>query len=331
MLGGLGGLLVGLGLLAIPGIGPVLAAGPIVTTLAGAGVGAAAGGLVGALVNAGIPSEQAEMYVEGVKQGGTLVTVTTSDDRAGRAVDIMNRYNPIDMENRRSGKGATGQETRDMRREDQSTSVPIIEEELRVGKREVETGGVRIHTYVEENPVEESVNLRDERVEVERRPVDREVSPEDIDAFKEGTIEMTEKREEVVTDKTAHVVEEVEIHKDVDERTETVRDTVRRTDVEVENVGRGQSTGTTDFAGYDDQFRRHFTTTYSGTDYSYDDYRPYYEYGYRIAGEDRFRNRDWNDVEMDARREFERSHSGGVWEDVKDAIRAGWETVTGRR
>jgi hypothetical protein len=105
--GGLGGLLVGLGALAIPGIGPVLAAGPLATALAGlvgAGVGAVAGGvtggLIGALVDMGIPEEQAQYYSEGVRRGGTLVMATVNDTNLDRARDIMYRHNPVDVETR---------------------------------------------------------------------------------------------------------------------------------------------------------------------------------------------------------------------------------------
>ncbi|MBP8947500.1 MAG: hypothetical protein KBG73_01585, partial [Candidatus Promineofilum sp.] len=78
-LGGLGGLLLGLGALAIPGIGPVIAAGPIVAGLTGAGIGAAVGGLAGALINWGVPQEEAEFYTEGVRRGGTLVAVKSDE------------------------------------------------------------------------------------------------------------------------------------------------------------------------------------------------------------------------------------------------------------
>jgi uncharacterized protein (TIGR02271 family) len=115
--------------------------------------------------------------------------------------------------------------------------LPIIEEELRIGKRTVERGGVRVDTRVEEKPIEEEVRLREERVTVERRPTDRPVTGTDIDALDGRTIEVTESAEEAVVDKQARVVEEVVVKKDVDERTETVRDTVRRTDVDVQNLG----------------------------------------------------------------------------------------------
>ncbi len=124
--------------------------------------------------------------------------------------------------------------------------VPIIEEELRVGKREVDSGGVRVNTRVEEVPVQEQVTVREETVDVHRRPVNREVTSADVANLQEGSFEVRERDEEVVVDKQARVVEEVHIKKNVEDRTETVQDTVRRTDVDVQQVG-GQ-TRTTDYS-----------------------------------------------------------------------------------
>jgi uncharacterized protein (TIGR02271 family) len=121
---------------------------------------------------------------------------------------------------------------------DSETSLPIIEEQVNIGKRVVETGGVRLRSRIIEKPVEESLRLREEHVRVERHPVNRPASEADINAFREGTIEMTERSEVPVVNKEARVVEEVSLNKDVEEREETVRDTVRRTDVEVENLNR---------------------------------------------------------------------------------------------
>jgi hypothetical protein len=109
VLGGLGGLLVGLGALAIPGIGPVIAAGPLISTLAGAGIGAATGGLIGALVDLGIPEEHAHVYSEGVTQGGTLVVVHADANRADRALSILNRFNPVDIDERNRTRGTNPQ------------------------------------------------------------------------------------------------------------------------------------------------------------------------------------------------------------------------------
>jgi uncharacterized protein (TIGR02271 family) len=123
--------------------------------------------------------------------------------------------------------------------------IPVVEEQLVVGKREVDRGGVRVRSYVTETPVHEQIRLRNERVNVERRPVDREVAAGD-DAFRERTIDMTATGEEAVVGKTSHVVEEVVVSKTADERVEQIDDTVRRTDVEVErDAGLDASRGTT--------------------------------------------------------------------------------------
>ncbi|QJD98272.1 YsnF/AvaK domain-containing protein [Mucilaginibacter robiniae] len=113
-------------------------------------------------------------------------------------------------------------------------SIPVIEENLEVGKREVETGGVRVTSNIVERPVEETINLKEEHVRVERTPVDRPVVGSDLDTFKEGEIELTEHAEVPVVSKEARVVEEVRVNKDVEEKEETIRDTVRNTEVETE-------------------------------------------------------------------------------------------------
>jgi uncharacterized protein (TIGR02271 family) len=352
-LGGLGGLLLGLGALAIPGIGPVIAAGPIAAGLTGAAVGAATGGLVGALAGWGIPEEEAGYYAEGVRRGGTLVGVEAEDHQVDRALAIMNRYGPVDIE-RRAGewrasgwsgfdanagnykadtngsmasrmKADMGPTTRNTNLTEGEAVIPIVEEELRVGKREVETGGVRIHTYVEENPVSEEVKLRQERVNVERRPVDRAVDPSTVDAFREQTFEMTERAEQVVAEKTARVVEEVVVGKEVENRTENVSDTVRRTRVDVENTN-GGATGMTNWDEFDTRWRSHYNQFYGGSGRNYEYYQPGYRYGYTLANDQRYAGRGWALVEPDVRRDWEATGQG-AWEDFKDAIRQGWNEV----
>ncbi|WP_181705085.1 YsnF/AvaK domain-containing protein [Chthonobacter rhizosphaerae] len=113
-------------------------------------------------------------------------------------------------------------------------AIPVVEERLRVGKRDVNHGRVRIRSYVIEQPVHESVNLRQEHVDIERRPVDRAVTAGD-DLFRERTIEVEERGEEAVVSKEARVVEEVRLRKDATERTDQIDDTVRRTEVEIED------------------------------------------------------------------------------------------------
>lgn len=180
----------------------------------------------------------------------SIVTVHAMDsDEAERAADILDDAGAVDVDERaeqyRSGTylGTTETNTNSDYTvpvtgsvDETDVRVPIIEENLQVGKRTVETGGVRLRSRIIERPVEESVRLRQERVRVERTPVDRQATDADFTTFKEGEIEVTERAEVPVVGKEARVVEEVTLNKDVTEQDETIRDTVRRTDVEVEEV-----------------------------------------------------------------------------------------------
>jgi uncharacterized protein (TIGR02271 family) len=120
----------------------------------------------------------------------------------------------------------------------------VVEEQLQVGKRAVERGGVRVVQRVSQKPVRELIKLREERAVVERRPVDREATAADLANFQDRTVEVRESAEEAVVSKTARVVEEVRVGKEVREREETIEDSVRRKDVEVERLG-GQAGRTT--------------------------------------------------------------------------------------
>lgn len=355
-LGALTGLLLGLGVFTIPGVGPALAAGPIVSTLVGAGVGAVAGGLVGALVGLGLPKEEAEIYTEGVRRGGTLLVVQTTDDKADQANNILDNHNPVDIETRAAEwreRGWTGydknaepytaeqveqerthrrthapQPTHKREKKGQET-IPVTGEEVKVGKREIETGGVRARSYVTEEPVEENVNLRHENVNVERRPVDRKVHPDDQNAFQEKTIEAVEHAEEPVVSKEARVFEEVVISRDVDEHTEMVRDTARKTDVDVKEVGSGH-TGDGKFETFRNDFRSHYSNHMGNTSYSYDEYEPVYRYGYNLGHHNNYRDRDWSSVEPEARNAWE-ERNPGTWDQSRDAVRYGWEKAQGKR
>src|SRR3569623_188715 len=233
----------------------------------------------------------ADVYKEAVRRGSYLLTVAADDeDERDRASDIMNRYHPVDIDTRSShwrsqgwsrydnsapmfsdaeigeehkryaGTMQTQQPAKATLRNDDvrrrgsvegEAKIPVVEEQLQVGKREVQRGGVRIFQRVTDKPVEEQVSLREEHVKVERHPVDQPARQADMNAFKEGSIEVREKAEEPVIGKTARVGEEVVVGKETRERTETIKDTVRRTDVEVERMG-AQSGATAQNMSMDD-------------------------------------------------------------------------------
>ena len=277
-LGGVAGLLAGAAALAIPGFGPIIAAGPIAAALTGAGIGAVAGGGIGALIKQGVPEEDAKYYTEGVRRGGTLVTVQAeSEDMADRAAAIMRDHGAINIEERAQewrasgwNESATGaaqqsmnlQQQESMPRQEGEQVVPVVKEELQVGKRQVELGGVRVYSTVTETPVEETVRLREEHAEVERRPVDRPIGDAD-EVFKEQTIEVRETAEQPVVAKRGRVVEEVVVSKESTEREETVRDTVRETEVQVERMS---GTGMGSRNAYKGPERRVHATAYQGTE-----------------------------------------------------------------
>jgi uncharacterized protein (TIGR02271 family) len=125
--------------------------------------------------------------------------------------------------------------------------LPVVEERLRIGMRDVSHGRIRIRSYVVETPVDEQVTLREERVAIERRPADRALSDAD-QAFQERTIEAEERGEEAVVSKEVRITEEIVVRKEAGQRTETVFDTVRETKVEVEDErgNRVNGTGTTE-------------------------------------------------------------------------------------
>lgn len=274
------------------GTGTGMGAGMGSTT--GSTTGTTGGGILTRLSGWGIPNHDAQVYAEGVRRGGSLLKLRLDEEDVDRAMEVLERGNVVDVEERsaayrnsgwtgfdesadyydessaeeerlryspgRTAIDTTGTSTssagltgaaaamRDVNTDTTRTTrtgssereeqIPIVEEQVNIGKRTVERGGVRVRSYVVETPVEEQVRLRDETVTVERRPGGLVEGSTDVpaDAFRERTIEVTETDEEAVVSKTAHVRETVVVRKDVEERAQSVRDTVRRTEVEIEDT-----------------------------------------------------------------------------------------------
>jgi stress response protein YsnF len=193
-------------------------------------------------------NDRSEYYSEVTRRSGCLVTVhAQSDEEALRAARILDDFGAVDVDERAAEYGYNidyQNETRDT--SDQTRSIPVIEEELHVGKRDVETGRVKIRSRIINKPVEETLRLRRERVTVERKSVNRPATEKDMKNFREGERELTERSEQPVVNKEARVVEEVKLKKEVDEREETIRENVRKTEVDIEehhheDVHRGRS------------------------------------------------------------------------------------------
>ena len=204
------------------------------------------------------PDEDRYTYAEGLSRGGVLVTVTgLTAAHYDQVLDILDDEGTVDLAEREESwrsEGWGGYEVSPHATEARTVgssvsddgsyantsaqaddeSIPIVEERLRVGKRDTSHGRVRVRAYTVEEPVSETVNLREDRVELERRPVDRAVTDADT-AFRDRTVEAEEYVEEAVVSKEARVVEEVSLRKTSDTRQETVTDSVRHTEVEIDD------------------------------------------------------------------------------------------------
>jgi uncharacterized protein (TIGR02271 family) len=224
-----------------------------------------------------LPDEDRHFYEEGVRRGGYLLTVRVDEQQADRVHDVLENSNAVNVDEREqslrssgwapataamggtaTGAGmATGAATgsagyaaasvpNTARTTGTEEHIPVVEEQLAVGKREVSRGGVRVRSYVREVPVHEQVSLREEHVDVERRPVNQPLTGANLtgDAFQERSIEVTETAEEAVVAKNARIVEEVVVRKGVEERVEQIDDTVRRTEVDVERLADNDRIGT---------------------------------------------------------------------------------------
>jgi hypothetical protein len=310
-LGGVGGILVGLGALTIPGIGPVLAAGPLAAALggvAGAGAGAiaggAAGGLIGALTDMGVNEDQAGYYAEGVRRGGTLLTIRTDEHMTSRAVDIMDRHHPVDIKERTHSwreQGWSGFDAEDR---------TLGGDYTRTHDRDVH--GDFTHDTPRDHEVEMfDVDRRDDVRDDLTRDTTRDIGTQDV-----------ERRGDLHGDFTR-------------DQTDMDMDRGREGSMGMTDTGytAGAGMGTTGYTGhrtfdlYEEDFRADFDRNYANRGYTYDEYRPAYRYGYDLAADERYRDRQWQEIEPEARRDWERNHPDNAWEDFKHSVRTSWERV----
>lgn len=232
-----------------------------------------------AISNLFVSEDDKRVYEEGISQGGATVIAKVDESQMDRAIDVLERHNPVDLDERerawreglesvespyRPGAASLGEPsgavpttagapapavptagataTGTARPETESRAgvtgeeevIPLAREELHVGKREVR-GRVAVHTHVVEEPVSEDITLHDEHVTIERTPVDRPAKELGEQAFEERIVEAEERHEEPVISKEARVTEELHVRKEKGEHVEHIEDTVRHTEVDVED------------------------------------------------------------------------------------------------
>jgi uncharacterized protein (TIGR02271 family) len=196
---------------------------------------AAAGQSLSALQQLNLPEHDMRLLSDGLSAGGTIIAVSGPEAYTDTAEDIFGRHRAAQVDEKviaddRERQAVAAVDT------GADAVVPVIQEELLVGKRQVQRGGVRVYSRVVETPVEETVVLEQERAVVDRHPVNRPVTEADLEKMRIQSVEITESTEVPVVEKSARVVEEVLVSKETTERTEHVTDTVRRTEVEVDQI-----------------------------------------------------------------------------------------------
>ena len=197
----------------------------------------------GELTDIGVPDRDLQRLEKGIADGGVVISLSAPESRSDDIERIFHRYtaekiDETDLDSRKTAVEPFVAPTAQRVPEVESAVVPIVEESLLVGKREVDRGGVRVFQRVVEEPVSEKLKLHEEHVVFERRPVDRAVTDADLSNAGQ-TIELTETDEVPVISKGSRVVEEVHVGVVGSDRTETIRDTVRHTEVEIDQADEG--------------------------------------------------------------------------------------------
>jgi hypothetical protein len=311
LIGGISGLLVGLGVLLIPGVGPIIAAGPLVTALMSAGVGAATGGLLGALIDMGIPTEQANSFVEGVRRGGVLLTVQADDELVNQVKEILDRYRPVDINERTDQWRQEGQHlsTSNSAAAQQSSPGTAYHPAFKgVDPDDFSRYKARFHQHYQ-NHYPNTRYTYDDYAAAYQYGLDlanynyyygnrswSEVEPEVRFSWEEKNPGTWNQFKEAV----GYAWEEAS-------RSLKLED---------------------DYDTYEDNFRHHYVTHYAQKGRRYDDYEPAYHYGYDLTHDARFQNRAWTEVEPEARRAWEEQYVES-WDQFKDAVRYAWEEVRG--
>ena len=185
-----------------------------------------------------VPDERAQLYADFLQRGAPIVAAQT--DRDAEADEIafqLDRMGSLDLDENIEQGGELGARSEETTGARTGREAEVIEERVAVGKREVSRGGVRVRTFVAERPVREQVQLTEERIDVQREPVNEQISPAAAEAaMGEEEFEVTARGEEVVVGKEARVVERIHVGKTAETRTETVEESERRQDVKVEPI-----------------------------------------------------------------------------------------------
>jgi uncharacterized protein (TIGR02271 family) len=189
---------------------------------------------------------EAAVLSRSFKDGSVIVSVRVPESEAAKVVSLLDSHKPVDVLDRAKAYGLAGATAGVPKvpapaKLEGEEMLRVAEEQINVGKRMVESGHTRVRRYVVEKPVETNITLHEEHAEVIRRAISDPTYVKDID-WSDKTIDVTETVEEPIVGKTAHITEEVVIRRQGSDRTQTVHDTVRRQQVDVDHLPVGAGT-----------------------------------------------------------------------------------------
>lgn len=317
VVGGISGLLVGLGVLLIPGVGPIIAAGPLVAGLMSAGVGAITGGLIGALTDMGVPVEEADYYVEGVRRGGILLTAQIDDETADQVKEIMNRHHPVDL-NQRTGQWR--EEGWKPTASNATAGVPAgSTQQSRPGKS-------NYPSFINEGLDEYDRYDAGFRQHYQDNYSSSKYTYDDYTAAYQYGLDLANYNYYYGNRSWAEV--ESEVQQSWEEKNphtwEQFKDAIGYAWQEASRSLKLED----DYDTYEDNFRHHYINQYAQNGAPYEEYAPAYHYGYDLSHDARFQHRTWAEVEPEARQAWEGQYVGS-WDQFKDAVRHAWEEVKG--
>ncbi len=297
LVGGALGLLVGVGVFAIPGIGPVLAIGPLAAALGstalGAGIGAATGGLIGALTGAGVPAEEADYYSEGVRRGGTLVVVITADDQAALAYTVMQEAGAVDLKTRSEGWRQSGWQHFDPDAEPYRSGDPSNwEKSSKLGTVSGSFTGAAAGAVI------------------------------GAIAGPPGAIIGAAAGAAVGGGVGAAADSAGAVADDMDQRwatPEAYTSSPREKWTEDPHL----------FEAHEADFRQHHHAYFSQSGRAYEDYVAIYRYGYQLGLDPRYKQNEWTEIEPLARQHWEEEQKPQPWNQISDIVEYAWQKARG--
>ena len=276
----------------------------------------------------GLSEDQAQPYVEGLLRGDNVLKIEAPDQQADQTVNLLQNYGATVVSGGSESDTGTAQSSYY-----EVAATPDTQPDYAQSNYNKD--------YAQPAPTQISYNADYAQASAPAeynqsytQPTSTTTAPlvDKLVAFQEGVVEIPTTGEVLDVNKSARVVEEVNLSKQSQDRVETVRDTVRRSNVDIQRINDQWQPGLErhDFTAYEPDFRSHFSQTFTNADTSTDfaAFEPAYHYGYDLANDQRYAANQWQTIEPQVQQDWEK-YNPGTWEQVKDQIQYAWDKTRG--